>query len=404
MPLFYRLLTYTILFSSIRMLIGGYSSLYLINHGLSIADISFLKAFQGLVIIIIQIPIGLTIDKSHNRYPFVLISIFLSAIWLFLTGIGNNGFYFYTAELFNGLSLAIFNAVMLPILVETYTHETGKNDYNYTLGKFFKYQNLLMAISVIFGSIFVNINSRYIWLISAILLVGMGLFSILTNDFKKFNFAPIATSIKKSKLPFYHLFTLITSDSLTFLFLANISLLTIFQVLAQFWQIIIYDYLGENVSYALVYGLIFSIILILQAIGSYLAEKKNSIGLSILFIFILIASTFYLMIYSENYADRTTHIVLFLISFILFKYPSVIISALLHKNISNDVRSTFDSLISTLSMMLSVFVFYLVGALLKKFGNNVIISAVALLSIISFICTISYFLKTKYKLNNLAAV
>ncbi|HAT9014053.1 TPA: hypothetical protein JBB15_15265, partial [Legionella pneumophila subsp. pneumophila] len=162
MPLFYRLLTYTILFSCIRMLIGGYASLYLMQHGFSIADISFLKAFQSLVIVLIQIPIGYLIDNRSNRYPFILISIFFAAIWMFLTAVGNNSIYFFIAELFNALSLAIFNAVMLPILVETYTYETGKNDYNYTLGKFFKYQNLLMAISVILGSGFVRIDSRYV--------------------------------------------------------------------------------------------------------------------------------------------------------------------------------------------------------------------------------------------------
>lgn len=149
MRLFYRLLIYTILFSSIRMLVGGYSSLYLTTHGLSIADISFLKAFQGIVIVLIQIPAGVIIDKCNNRFPFILISIFLAAIWMFLTAIGNTALTFFIAEFFNGLSLAIFNAVMLPILVETYSYETGKDDYNYTLGKFFKYQNLLMVISVL---------------------------------------------------------------------------------------------------------------------------------------------------------------------------------------------------------------------------------------------------------------
>ena len=102
MQLFYRLLIYTILFSSIRMLVGGYSSLYLTNHGLSIADISFLKAFQGIVIVLIQVPVGVIIDKCNNRFPFILISVFLAAIWMFLTAIGNTTPIFFAAEFFNG--------------------------------------------------------------------------------------------------------------------------------------------------------------------------------------------------------------------------------------------------------------------------------------------------------------
>jgi len=400
MPLFYRLLTYTILFSSIRMLIGGYSSLYLINHGLSIADISFLKAFQGSIIVLIQIPIGYIIDRYKNRFLFVLLSIFLSAIWLFLTGISNNAFCFYTAELFNGISLAIFNAVMLPILVETYTHETGKNDYNYTLGKFFKYQNLLMAMSVILGSIFVNITSRYVWQISALLLLGIGVFSILSNDMKKFRFSSIDTPHKKAKVHFNHIFTLVKSDNLAVLFLANIALITIFQLLAQFWQIIIYDYLGKDTSYALVYGLFFSIILILQAVGSYWAEKKDSLHLSLVFMFLLIVSMGYLTIHNEYSSNKIISMIFFLTAFILFKYPSVIISALLHKNIGNDIRSTFDSIISTLSMVVSIVIFCGIGVLLKKFGNDVILLSLTGLSTISFICMISYLFKTNYKLKN----
>ncbi len=397
MPLFYRLLTYTILFSSIRMLIGGYSSLYLINHGLSIADISFLKAFQAVVIVIIQIPIGVVIDKYRNRYPFILISIFLSAAWLFLTGISDSSGYFYTAELLNGVSLAIFNAVMLPILVETYSYETGKDDYNYTLGKFFKYQNLLMALSVILGSIFVNITSRYIWLISALLLFGIGVFSILSNDLKKYNFLPTKKTHKISMRYFSDIFNHIISKDLVALFVANIALITIFQILAQFWQIIIYDYLGKYTSYALVYGLFFSVILMLQAIGSYLAEKRDSLLISFVFMLFLSVSLGYLLVCNENYSNRFILITVFLVSFILFKYPAVIISALLHKNISNDIRATFDSIISTFSMLVAIIVFYLVGVLLNTFGNRVILLSLEILSIISIICIASYFINVKYK-------
>lgn len=400
MPLFYRLLTYTILFSSIRMLIGGYSSLYLINHGLSIADISFLKAFQGLVVVLIQIPIGFLIDHHKNRYPFILLSIFLAAIWLFLTGVSNTAFGFYTAELFNGVSLAVFNAVMLPILVETYSYETGKDDYNHTLGKFFKYQNLLMAISVILGSIFVNITSRYIWLISALLLLGIGLFSMLTKDVKKFNFPSIKTPQKKAKPHFIHIFSQVKSNNLTILLLANVALITIFQILAQFWQIIIYDYLGKDISYALIYGLFFSVILILQSVGSYWAEKQNSLYLSLLCVFLLIVSMGYLTIYRGSYSSGIIPIGLFLTSFILFKYPSVITSALIHKNIGNDIRATFDSLLSTLSMLVSILIFSLVGVLLNKFGNNVILVSLTALSMMSLICITSYLFKIQHKLKN----
>ena len=401
MQLFYRLLIYTILFSSIRMLVGGYSSLYLTNHGLSIADISFLKAFQGIVIVLIQVPIGVIIDKCNNRFPFILISIFLAAIWMFLTAIGNTTSIFFAAEFFNGLSLAIFNAVMLPILVETYSYETGKDDYNYTLGKFFKYQNLLMVVSVLLGSAFVTVESRYVWFVASTILTIIGLFSLLVNDLKKFN---ITTSKSqppnKTRLHFKNLFNVLRVENIIILFIANISLVTVFQILAQFWQIIIYDYLGEHTSDAIVYGLVFAVILVFQALGSFFAEKKNSLKISLFFMAFFVAATSYLIGYKGNEIYKITPIILFLSCFILFKYPSIIISALLHKNISNDIRATFDSLISTISMLVSIGAFYMIGILLNNFGNKVIILSLIFLMMVSFFSTFLYVIKTRFSLKN----
>ena len=329
------------------MLVGGYSSLYLTSHGLSIADISFLKAFQGGVIVLTQVPIGVIIDKSNNRFPFILISIFLAAIWMFLTALGDTPLTFFAAEFFNGLSLAIFNAVMLPILVETYSHETGKDDYNYTLGKFFKYQNLLMVVSVLLGSVFVEVDSRCVWLIASFILILMGFFSLLTNDLKKFNITKSGSQIhNKSKFHFRSLFNVLKVENILILFIANISLLTVFQILAQFWQIIIYEYLGESAPHAIVYGLIFAAILIFQALASFFAEKKNSLKICLIFMAFFVAIMSYLTAYDGGELYKIIPIILFLSCFILFKYPSIIISALLHKNISNDIRATFDSLIS----------------------------------------------------------
>jgi MFS family permease len=372
------------------MLIGGYSTLFLLNHGLSISDISFLKSFQALVIILVQVPIGFIIDRYRQRYLFVLISIFLAAIWLFLTGIGSSPIVFYSAEFFNGLSLAIFNAVMLPILVETYTHESGKDDYNSTLGKFFKYQNLFMILSVIIGSVFVNITSRSIWIISSMLLFSIACFSILSDDLKKFDFLPADEMQRKVGAHFIHMMTRVKADSLAILFVANIALITIFQILAQFWQIFVYDFLDREISYALVYGLFFSIILSFQAIGSYVAEKIDSLNLSLFTVVLFTISMGYLIMVSNTSSNPIISISVFSLAFFLFKYPSVIISALLHKNISNDIRSTFDATISTLSMIVSFVVFLLVGILLKKYGNNILLFSIMILSIVCTACIVYY--------------
>ena len=108
----------------------------------------------------------------------------------------------------------------------------------------------------------------------------------------------------------------------------------------------------------------------------------------------------YLTAYDGGELYKIIPIILFLSCFILFKYPSIIISALLHKNISNDIRATFDSLISTISMLVSIGAFYAIGVLLNNFGNKVIILSLTFLMMTSFVGTFLYVIRTRYGSRN----
>jgi len=390
MSLFLRLITYGILFTCTRMLVGGFASLYLLQHSMTVADISFLKAFQGIIIIMLQVPIGYWIDKCKNRYPFVLFSIGLSAIWLLLTGLGHTAADFYIAEIFNAISLAIFNAVMIPILVETYNYVTGNDDYNYVLGKFFKYQNILMGISVVLGGLFIEISSRKIWFIACGILTSLLVYSLVTNDLKRFSLNINKTTNKKIKHHFKDVLFLFKKNEMIFLFIANIGLLTLFQILAQFWQIVVFSYLGEEFTHALTYCVTFAIILLLQSIASLLAEYKSSVKLSIFFTFSICASCFYLLSQSKYHQIHYEYIPLFLLVFFLFKYPSVIVSALIHKGIINSIRSTFDSCLGVITMIFSILSFYLIGVFLDQYGDVVIFYSLELLGFISFLSLFLY--------------
>lgn len=385
-PLFLKLLIYSILFTSLRMIIGGYSSLYLLSHGLHYADIAYLKSFQSLIIILSQIPVGYFIDKAQNRFRFIMLSMFLAAAWLFLTGIATDKAVFFIAEILNAISLSIFNAVMLPILVETYTFETNTRNYNETLGIFFKIQNIVMALFVILGSLFVDVSSRSPWLLSALFLILAIFYAIASEDIKKFKFSKVN---KKTKLKKHYglVFSYLFENKITSLFAANVALTTIFMILAQFWQIFISEYLHLTFSYALVYGGCFSVILILQAIGSSIAEKHDSINSSLLSTVGLTLCSGLLIVLNKNHS--MIGITTFLFLFILFKYPSVIISAEIHQGLPDEIRASFDSLSSLLTMILSIVFFCLLGEYLKKFGTNVLAYSLLGCSLIAFfgICT-----------------
>ena len=373
---------------SVRIIIGGYSSLYLLHHGLHYGDIAYLKSFQGFIIILLQIPVGYFIDKQHNRFSFIIVSMFLAAIWLLLTGVATNKTIFFTAEIFNAISLSLFNAVMLPLLVKTYTFETNPRNYNETLGIFFKLQNIVMALFVVLGSLFVDVSSRTPWILSAFLLVLAVFYAVLSKDIRKFKFSKINKQTKLKKhydLVFSYLF----ENKIASLFIANIALTTIFMILAQFWQIFISEYLHLTFNDALVYGCCFSVILVLQAIGSSIAEKYNSTNGSLLSTAGVVLCSGLLVILKSNHS--AIGVIAFLSLFILFKYPSVILSAEIHRGLPDEIRASFDSLSNLLTMILSIVFFGLLGVYLKKFGTSVLAysllscSLIALLGICAYI-------------------
>ncbi|OKO97962.1 hypothetical protein [Xenorhabdus eapokensis] len=165
--IFYGLTT-----NAARMLVGATATVYLMSSGMTVADIGWLKSIQAAVILFADIPFGYLADK-FGRGNTVKISTLFSAIWLSMTAVGGHKSVFMLAEIFNALSMALFNGAFSALLLETYKKETGNISFERAIGSFSKWQFILMAIFSFIGAITFPPDSKVIWWIAAIAVTSI---------------------------------------------------------------------------------------------------------------------------------------------------------------------------------------------------------------------------------------
>ena len=141
-----KIIGYGVIFSSLRMLVGAISAVYLIAVGLEIQDVGFIKAFQASVIFILDIPLAYIADKKSRKLSIV-ISVFFALLWLFTMGVGKVRFHFYVAEFFNAISLALMSGAFTSYLIDKEKENSrNANNIKKVLGKYHKYQFFGMGI------------------------------------------------------------------------------------------------------------------------------------------------------------------------------------------------------------------------------------------------------------------
>ncbi|MFK5288801.1 MFS transporter, partial [Glaesserella parasuis] len=96
--------------SSARMLIGASSTVYMLISNISLYQIGLIKSLQAIIILFLGFVIGIVSDRVERKKLY-LIAIFLAVVWLllfYIAGIIQSFEIFLLAEIFNAISLAIF--------------------------------------------------------------------------------------------------------------------------------------------------------------------------------------------------------------------------------------------------------------------------------------------------------
>ncbi|MQL48271.1 hypothetical protein GEA64_10015 [Photorhabdus khanii] len=144
------IITYSVIFNSLRMLIGATSSIYLLSKGVSLVDLGLMKTMQASVFFILDIPTSYLADRISRKYA-IAISVFFGGAWLVLTGVSSNLYGFYLAEFFNAISLTIIGGTYNSYLIDVYRSEGGKDTHR-ILGINGKYHYMSMAIAAMIGA------------------------------------------------------------------------------------------------------------------------------------------------------------------------------------------------------------------------------------------------------------
>lgn len=104
-------------FGCVRMLIGAFSVVYMLSKGVSLYQLGWIKAFQGVILVFVDIPLSHLSDK-YSRKLSIILSIFFASVWLFLMGVGHTFTHFMIAEFFNALSLGLMSGTFSAYLYD----------------------------------------------------------------------------------------------------------------------------------------------------------------------------------------------------------------------------------------------------------------------------------------------
>lgn len=371
-----------IAFSSIRMLTGAFSIFYLVSKGISIEQIGWLKAFQGFVLVFIDIPLSHIADQYSRKFS-ISISILTAGIWLVLMGAGSSFEIFLLAELFNAISLGLMSGTF-----NSYLYDTSKKYHQNKLAidifsSYQKYSFLVMGVVSILGTIIYSQNSINIWYLSG----GLMLLTFLTSFY-----LPSDTSEQKVKQPFVNVLTdimnffSVNKGFSTHFIYANLFIMSLGQILIQYWQILIPN---TYINYMLAVGVIFFIILNIQALSAFLlgrVKEQESINK------ILFLSVFFSLIALVLSYFSTFFIIISI--FLLFFIFGILSSISLSNIVENFPKERHSTLLSTLAVFSKICMFILMPL------SAILIKYLSFNFLFIIICCFSYVTYSLFKKNS----
>lgn len=385
-----------VLFSSMRMLVGAISVIYLVTNDVNIIDIGIIKSFQAGIILILDIPLAYLADKKSRKLS-VIGAMAFGVLWLITMGLANELYVFYIAEFFNAISLALFSGSFISYLIDKNIELSGKenNDIQKIIGKFHKYQYISMGFSAMIGATFITVESRELWFISGFILLILTIvsFKILPKDV--LHKSKESSNIMFSKEISGIFKNLITHTKIKWAVFILIVVMIYYQSIIQFWQIVINSDIDEITTSGYVYGIIFALILFAQSFSGYLAEKLTKKSVILVIFFLTLLLLIYPVFSKINYFYSTIFAIILL--FLLVRLIMLMLQSIIHENIESKLRSSYDSVISTIVRLFLLGVLPILGFAINKFGFMPLYSSYLAVSFVVLMLIITIRLKVGSK-------
>lgn len=353
-------LTFTAVFTLFRSSMSGIFSLFYAKNGIPNANISSIKSFQNIGIMLGLLPAGYLADRIGRLKVLSLSSIVIASSFLILI-LFRNFLFFSLAELLYGIGLALNSGTLI-----AYVTDLQEQNHLSPNSKLMGMQVIILNLTTLIGGnigtgLFAIADTAPVWFA----LIGLGLcpaFIFFMIQFLSFSDNKAAYKRKNNNIK--NIANFFKKRNFWILLLLNVGYDCGTQFILIYWSIIYVEKLGFNLS--LVYTLFMCALILGSLIFNRISTFASSRSITILNTVCMI-SVFVLSGIIEN---KYLLLSLFLLIELLMGMMSGQISATSNEAIYGESnKSTMLSTVSFIAEILVSLSLFVSNAIMKWAGN-----------------------------------
>lgn len=353
-------LTFTAVFTLFRSSMSGIFSLFYAKNGIPNANISSIKSFQNIGIMLGLLPAGYLADRIGRLKVLSLSSIVIASSFLILI-LFRNFLFFSLAELLYGIGLALNSGTLIAYITDL--QEQNQLSPN---SKLMGMQVITLNLTTLIGGnigtgLFVFRDIAPVWFA----LIGLGIYPAFIFVMIKFlSFSDNKAAHKRKNNSIKNIASFFKKRNFWILLLLNVGYDCGTQFILIYWSIIYVEKLGFNLS--LVYTLFMCALILGSLIFNRISTFASSRSITILNTLCMI-SVFVLSGILEN---KYLLLTLFLLIELLMGMMSGQISATSNEAIYGESnKSTMLSTVSFIAEILVSLSLFVSNAIMKWAGN-----------------------------------
>ena len=353
-------LTFTAVFTLFRSSMSGIFSLFYAKNGIPNANISSIKSFQNIGIMLGLLPAGYLADRIGRLKVLSLSSIVIASSFLILI-LFRNFLFFSLAELLYGIGLALNSGTLIAYITDL--QEQNQLSPN---SKLMGMQVITLNLTTLIGGnigtgLFAITDTAPVWFA----LIGLGLYPAFIFVMIKFlSFSDNKAAHKRKNNSIKNIASFFKKRNFWILLLLNVGYDCGTQFILIYWSIIYVEKLGFNLS--LVYTLFMCALILGSLIFNRISTFASSRSITILNTVCMI-SVFVLSGIIEN---KYLLLILFLLIELLMGMMSGQISATSNEAIYGESnKSTMLSTVSFIAEILVSLSLFVSNAIMKLAGN-----------------------------------
>lgn len=353
-------LIFTAVFTLFRSSMSGIFSLFYAKNGIPNANISSIKSFQNIGIMLGLLPAGYLADRIGRLKVLALSSIVIASSFLILI-LFRNFLFFSLVELLYGIGLALNSGTLI-----AYITDLQEQNHLSPNSKLMGMQVIILNLTTLIGGnigtgLFVIRDTAPVWFA----LIGLGLYPAFIFVMIKFlSFSDNKAAHKRKNNSIKNIASFFKKRNFWILLLLNVGYDCGTQFILIYWSIIYVEKLGFNLS--LVYTLFMCALILGSLIFNRMSTFASSRSITILNTVCMI-SVFVLSGIIEN---KYLLLILFLLIELLMGMMSGQISATSNEAIYGESnKSTMLSTVSFIAEILVSLSLFVSNAIMKWAGN-----------------------------------